>query len=106
MMALNETTLIRAPIERCFDLERSIDLHTKTTQRTGERAIAGVTSGLIGLNEEVTWSARHLGLTQTMTVRITAVDRPRYFQDRMVRGAFRFFEHDHFFADRGGGKRR
>lgn len=103
MMAVNETTLIRAPIERCFDLERSIDLHTKTTQRTGERAIAGVTSGLIGLDEEVTWSARHLGVTQTMTVRITAMDRPRYFRDRMVRGAFRFFEHEHVFADRGGG---
>ena len=63
MITIEEKTLIRAPIDRCFDLERSIDLHTKTTQRTGERAIAGVTSGLINLDEEVTWSARHLGVT-------------------------------------------
>lgn len=103
MTTLEEKTLIHAPIERCFDLERSIDLHMKTTKRTGERAIAGVTTGLIDLDEEVTWSARHLGVTQTMTVRITAMNRPRYFRDKMVRGAFRFFEHEHVFADRGDG---
>jgi len=101
MVTIRETTLIRAPVERCFDLERSIDLHTKTAERTGERAIGGVTSGLIGMDEEVTWSARHLGITQTMTVRITEVDRPRYFRDRMVHGAFRFFEHEHMFVDLG-----
>lgn len=103
MIALEETTLIHAPVERCFDLSRSIDLHTRSTEDTGERAIAGVTSGLISMDEEVTWSARHLGVTQTMTVRITAMDRPKYFRDRMVRGAFRFFEHEHAFADRGNG---
>jgi ligand-binding SRPBCC domain-containing protein len=103
MVTLEEVTIIRAPIERCFDLSRSIELHTRSTERTGEVAIAGVTAGLIGLGEEVTWRARHFGITQTMTVRITAFDSPHYLQDRMVRGAFRFFEHDHWFVDRGDG---
>jgi ligand-binding SRPBCC domain-containing protein len=101
MVTLEEVTMIRAPIERCFDLSRSIELHTWSTERTGEVAIAGVTAGLIGLGEEVTWRARHFGITQKTTVRITAFDSPKYFQDRMVRGAFRFFEHDHWFVERG-----
>ena len=103
MVTLAEISLIHAPIERCFDLSRSIDLHTKSTARSGERAIAGVTSGLIGMGEEVTWRARHLGIWQKMTSRITAFDPPRSFQDTMVRGAFRFFQHDHIFRERGDG---
>src|SRR5262249_33807978 len=94
-------TLIHAPPERCFDLSRSIDLHVVSMQQTGERAVGAVTSGLLGLGEEVTWSARHLGVRQPLTSRITAFDRPHHFRDSMVRGAFRRFDHDHFFAMRG-----
>ena len=38
-------TQIAAPIEKCFDLSRSIDLHLKSMQHTDERAIDGRTSG-------------------------------------------------------------
>jgi len=100
MVTLTENTIIHAPIQRCFDLSRSIDLHKASTLRTGEQAIAGVTSGLIGLGEEVTWRARHLCVWQQMTSRITAFDPPSYFQDTMVRGAFRSFQHDHFFSEK------
>jgi ligand-binding SRPBCC domain-containing protein len=91
-----------APIERCFDLARSIDLHVASTGWTGEQAIAGITSGLIGSEQEVTWKARHFGVLITHTSRITAYDRPRYFRDYMVRGSFRRFYHDHFFEVRDG----
>jgi ligand-binding SRPBCC domain-containing protein len=94
---------VTAPIGRCFDLARSIDAHVQSTAGTGERAVAGRTSGLIEFGEEVTWEARHLGVRQRLTSRITAYDRPRYFQDRMVRGAFAAFEHDHFFEAGPGG---
>ena len=60
-------------------------------------AMAGVTSGLIGMAERVTWRARHFGVWQSLTSEITAMDRPAYFQDTMIRGAFRFMKHDHFF---------
>ena len=96
-------TLIHAPPERCFDLSRSVDLHVLSTRQTGERAVGAVTSGLLGLGEEVTWSARHFGIRQTLTSRITAFDRPHHFRDSMVRGAFRRFDHDHVFAPRGEG---
>ena len=91
-------TQIAAPIERCFHLSLSIDLHMESC---GERAIAGVTHGLIGLGETVTWRGRHFGVDITHQSRITHYERPRYFQDAMVRGAFRSFVHDHFFEPDG-----
>jgi ligand-binding SRPBCC domain-containing protein len=97
MIRIELTTVITAPVTRCFDLSRSIDLHMASTSWTGERAIAGVTAGLIGLGQEVTWSGRHFGFRFTHTSRITAFEFPTHFQDRMVRGMFRRFCHDHDF---------
>jgi ligand-binding SRPBCC domain-containing protein len=96
-------TFIAAPRERVFDLSRSIDLHQRSTGSTGETAVAGRTSGLIGLGETVTWRARHLGVTQHLTSRIAGFDRPRWFRDEMVRGAFAWMEHDHWFDAADGG---
>jgi ligand-binding SRPBCC domain-containing protein len=96
-------TEIAAPVEVCFDLARDIDFHTRSLGHTGERAIAGRTSGLIGLGESVTWEARHLGVRQQLTSKVTAFDCPTYFRDVMTRGAFRSFAHDHRFEAQGGG---
>jgi ligand-binding SRPBCC domain-containing protein len=99
MAIIQFATLIGAPRERVFDLARSIDAHQKSTERTQERAIAGVTTGLIGMSDEVTWEARHLGIRQRLTVRVTAFDRPSHFQDVIVRGAFKRMVHDHTFLE-------
>ena len=101
MAKIELVTLILAPKERCFDLSLSVDLHVASTRDTGERAVAGVTSGLLQLGEQVTWSARHFGVRQRLTTRITALERPRHFRDSMVSGAFRRFDHDHFFEAKG-----
>lgn len=90
-------TLIHTPIERCFDLSRSIDLHKISTEHTNEEAIDGVTSGLIGLDESVTWRAKHFGIYQTLTTKITEYDSPRFFVDEMVKGVFQYFRHEHHF---------
>lgn len=95
-------TEIRAPIAACFDLSRDLDLHARSMIASGERAIAGRTSGLIGMGEEVTWRARHFGLWHEHRSRITQYDRPRHFRDEMVAGRFRSFVHDHDFEERDG----
>jgi ligand-binding SRPBCC domain-containing protein len=95
------TTEVRAPLNRTFDLARSVDLHITSTAHTGERAVAGVTIGLMEQGDEVTWHARHFGIWQHLTSRITAFERPHHFRDSMIRGAFHRFDHDHFFAERG-----
>ncbi len=75
MTTIRLRTPINAPAERCFDIARSIDLHVQSQIRHREEAIAGVTTGLIGMDDDVTWRARHFGVRQTMTVRITRFDR-------------------------------
>ena len=100
MPTIDFTTAIFAPLERCFDLSRSIDLHADQQSKNKEEAIAGVTSGLIGANEEVTWRARHFGVTQTLTSKITIFSPPTHFRDSMTQGAFARFDHDHFFETR------
>ena len=105
MPVLRIVTEIQAPPETCFDLSRSIDVHLESMIVSGERAVAGVTSGLIGHGEEVTWEARHLGRLWRMTSRITEFGPPHRFVDEMVRGPFRSFRHEHGFEPHGGGTR-
>jgi ligand-binding SRPBCC domain-containing protein len=97
MLVLRLWTPTAAPPERVFDLARSIDAHQQSAEGTHERAIAGVTQGLIGMGDEVTWEARHFGIKQKLTVRITGFERPFRFQDVMVSGAFKSMKHDHEF---------
>ena len=98
MPRIELSTTIHAPIARVFDLARSIDLHSDSMANTDEKAVGGVTSGLIGANETGTWHARHFGVPQRLTSRITQFDPPHRFGDQMVRGAFKRFDHDHHFT--------
>ena len=102
MPTIHLTTTIKAPIDICFDLSRSIDLHKISTAHTNEEAIAGTTTGLINLGETVTWRAKHFGVYQTLTSKITAMQRPTYFVDEMVQGAFKSFKHEHHFQETAG----
>jgi ligand-binding SRPBCC domain-containing protein len=85
------------PREHLFDLARSVDTHTESQKGAGERAVAGVTSGLIGDGQEVTWRARHFGVRLRMTSRITSLDFPKTFADEQVKGPFKAFRHVHEF---------
>lgn len=91
------------PVEQLFDLARSIDVHLDSQKGSGERAVAGVTSGLIGEGQEVTWRARHFGVPLTMTSRVTQLDFPRSFTDEQVKGPFKAFRHVHGFESTAAG---
>lgn len=91
-------TYINAPIERCFDLALSVDLHRDSVAHTHERPVAGVTSGVMRLGDTVTWEAVHFGVKQHLTTKITAYERPYRFTDEMMRGAFHQMTHVHEFV--------
>jgi ligand-binding SRPBCC domain-containing protein len=99
MITLEETTLIAAPIARVFDLARNVEVHLAGNTHFNEQAVAeaGATTGLLALGDSVTWRARHFFIRQRLTSQITVYDPPRYFQDTMLRGAFRSMQHDHHF---------
>jgi len=96
------TVEIKAPIQRVFDLSRSIDFHLYTQVDCREQAVSGLTCGLAGLGDIVTWRARHFGVFQHLTAIITVFNPPFHFRDSMVSGAFKRFDHDHLLKTRDG----
>ena len=100
MVTIRTTTQIYAPLERCFRLSLSVDLEH---QATGNKAIEGVTRGLMGPGERVIWCGPGLGRRHEALIDIW---RPfTYFRDVMVSGYFGAFEHDHHFAVMDDGTR-
>ncbi|WP_299013714.1 SRPBCC family protein [uncultured Polaribacter sp.] len=103
MPTIHLTTVINTNnIELVFNLIRSIDLHIISTKKSNEKAIDGKTKGLIGLNETVTWQAKHLGVTQKLTSKVTDYVFPTFFADEMVKGAFKSFRHEHYLEQKEG----
>jgi ligand-binding SRPBCC domain-containing protein len=84
-------------VEAMFDLARDIDTHTESQVASSEKAVAGVTGGLISLGQDVTWRARHFGIPFTLTSKVTEFDAPHRFVDQQTRGPFRSFHHEHTF---------
>lgn len=96
-------TFINAPQARCFQLALSVDLHTLSASETREEIIGGVRSGVLKLGDSVTFRARHFGLWQTLTSKVTEYEAPAYFCDEMQRGAFNYMRHEHYFQVQGAG---
>lgn len=67
--------------------------------------LTGPPSGQLQLGDVVTWEARHFGIRQQLTVKITAASPPHHFCDELVRGAFKTLRHDHYFDVVEGGTR-
>ena len=82
---------------------RNIGLHCRTSSGTQEKAVAGVTEGMIGLGESVTFEAVHLGIRQRLTSKVVEFDRPSRFVDEMQRGVFKSLRHIHEFMPDGQG---
>lgn len=97
MSRIHLNTVIHAPLERVFDLSRSIDFHMVSMANTKERAIAGRMTGLVEEGDTVTWEATHLGVKQNLTSWIHTIRAPYYFADSQVKGAFRSLNHEHFY---------
>ncbi|HET9055598.1 MAG TPA: SRPBCC family protein [Chitinophagaceae bacterium] len=97
MHTIHITSVIHAPVERVFNLSRNLDLHKKSMECNKEKAIDGVTGGLINLNESVTWEAKHFFKTRRFTSKITAMKPYESFTDEMQKGDFKSFQHQHHF---------
>lgn len=97
MSSIHLTTFIAAPVERVFDLSRSVNLHKISTAHTHERVVDGVMNGLMNEGETVTWQAKHLYKERKFTSRISVMQRPDHFTDEMIKGDFKSFHHEHHF---------
>lgn len=97
MSSIHLTTFIAAPIERVFDLSRSIDLHKKSMSKIKEEAVSGVTFGLINVDETVTWKAKVLLRTRYLRIKIIEMNKPHSFTDVSVSGSLKDMTHEHHF---------
>jgi ligand-binding SRPBCC domain-containing protein len=99
-------TVIRASPATVFDLELDADVHAASMAGSGERAVTSTGTAALGLGDEVTFTARHLGRTWQLTSRITEFERPHRFVDEQVRGPFRRMRHEHRFEALADGSTR
>lgn len=97
MSFIHLTTFIAAPQQRVFDLSRSVDLHKHSMNRYAEKIVKGTMTGLMNMNDEVTWKARHVFKERVLRTRITGFERPHYFADEQVEGDFVMMKHEHYF---------
>ena len=97
MPLIHLTTFIAAPVERVFDLSRSISFHAESMKKFNETAVDGRTEGLIGMGETVSWKARHLGKERFLKSKITALEYPKLFVDEQEKGDFAALRHEHYF---------
>jgi ligand-binding SRPBCC domain-containing protein len=103
MPIIEHHEFIKAPIERCFDFARDVEIHMQTTSNTREKAVGGVTTGLLQAGDVVTWEAVHFGIRQRLTAKVSVMNRPYRFEDIMIKGAFYSFHHIHEFIEQDNG---
>jgi len=97
MPYIHLTTFIEAPRERVFDLSRSVDLHKSSMKHHEEQVVNGVMTGLMNINDDVTWKAKHLFKERTLKIKITQMQRPEFFCDEQLNGDFLSLKHEHYF---------
>ena len=100
LFVLHDSTLIDAPIERCFGLSCSIAL---VQEELGMQPVSGRTRGLVRGGDIVRWEGWQLGLPQHHVSLISGFESPIFFQDTMKEGRFQHFQHDHHFRETPGG---
>lgn len=57
------------------------------------------------LGDTITWRAKHFGVWQQLTVKVTEFEPPERFADEMLSGAFKRMRHLHCFQSADGGTR-
>ena len=97
-------TFIDAPPEMCFDLALSVEAHVESAAFSGERVIEpGRLSGTLQSGDMIAFEGWHFGIRQRFVARVGEVVRPRFFDDEMVHGLFKWLRHRHEFHEREGG---
>ncbi len=102
MASIRVETLVKAPIDRCFDLARSVEAHLSSTAKTKERVVGGRNQGLFELGDSVTWEGRYFGLRLRQGSTITRSEPPHVFVDEGTSGPLGHFRHVHQFVPEHG----
>lgn len=94
MFTVSDTIHINAPVERCFLLSTHIELIGRPLSM---QPIEGKREGMLEGGDRLVWAGWKFGLPQMHESLITRYERPCFFQETMLRGRFKRFQHDHHF---------
>ena len=97
---LRDAVLVHAPVDRCFQLSCSLQL---VHEELGMNAVRGKTTGLVAGGDVIRWEGWQLGMKHFHVSHISSFQQPAFFQDTMVEGRFKTFQHDHHFREVAGG---
>ncbi|MBA2499108.1 MAG: SRPBCC family protein [Chitinophagaceae bacterium] len=97
MPTIHLTTFIEAPVERVFELSRSIKMHKRSMVHFKEELVSGPFNDLAELGDEITWKARHLFKTRVLKIKIVQLNKYESFVDEQVSGDFVKMKHEHHF---------
>jgi ligand-binding SRPBCC domain-containing protein len=97
MPFIHLTTFIAAPRERVFDLSRSVSLHKASMKHRGEKIVDGTISGLMNLDDTVTWTAKYFFRQRRLKIKISKIQPPEFFIDEQAEGDFKMLKHEHYF---------
>lgn len=98
---ITATTRIKAPIERVFDLSRSIGLYLPSTGDADEKIVVGKHEGLMEEGDEFRWEGSQFRFRQGLHIRVGSLEKPRSFTHEMVSGPFKRMVHRHRFEEDG-----
>ena len=97
MPSLEVRTRIATSADLAFDLSLNVAEHMKSMAANGDRVLTVPRGGVLELNDQVTWQARHFRFDITMTSAIIEHDWPHRFVDTQVHGPFAAYRHEHMF---------
>ena len=102
MFSLRHGVLIQAPIERCFALSTHLSVVERELRM---HPVEGRIAGLVTAGDTVRWEGLQLGFVNYHVSLIVPEtwEPPHFFQDRMIAGRFRSFEHDHSLVEAPNG---
>lgn len=73
MITIELVTELPMSRDEAFDLSLDVNAHTDSMAASGEAPVAGITSGRLALEDEVTWRAWHFGIHPLWTCRFVAL---------------------------------
>jgi hypothetical protein len=98
------TTWIKAPVDRCFRLATSVDVHQIMASLSLDGARKPSLFRQFSPGDHLTWTG-HLALLPRYTTRILQVRPYACYREVLEAGCFLHFEHDHHFTPLNEGTR-
>jgi ligand-binding SRPBCC domain-containing protein len=97
MPKIHVTTFINAPIERVFNLSRSLALSKMAIKGGTEQLLSSSSANMLGAGETITLRAKHLGKTREITARVTDFTLPDGYAEEQIKGDLKSYRHEYHF---------